>query len=146
MPLLKDGSKLFHMSSLSLAQSQVHCVKVLKEMYSTRVHMKKRPVSAAVVTHLLLFSHIWLFCDPMGCSPPGYSVHGIFQAKILEWVAISFSRRSSRTRDQTWVSCIDRQILYSWTTIGIKEVASPVSLNLNILWSKHYHEKHLYLN
>ena len=31
-------------------------------------------------------------CDPMDCSPPGSSVHGIFQARILEWVAISFSR------------------------------------------------------
>ena len=144
MPLLKDGSKLFHMSSLSLIQSQVHCVKVLKEMLVEEC-IWKRGQLVPRGTHLLLFSHIWLFCDPMGCSPPGYSVHGISQAKILEWVAISFSRRSSRTRDQTWVSCIDRQILYSWTTIGIKEVASPVSLNLNVLWSKHYHEKHLYL-
>ena len=39
-------------------------------------------------------------CDPMGCSPPGSSVHGILQARILEWVAISFSRGSSRPRDQ----------------------------------------------
>ena len=50
--------------------------------------------------------------DPMDCSPPGSSVHGIFQARILEWVAISFSRGSSRPRDQTWVSCIGGQILY----------------------------------
>ena len=45
-------------------------------------------------------------CDPMDCSPPGYSVHGIFQARILEWVAISFSRGSSRPRDQTCMSCV----------------------------------------
>ena len=38
-------------------------------------------------------------CDPMDCSLPGSSVHGIFQAEILEWVAISFSRGSSRPRD-----------------------------------------------
>ena len=37
-------------------------------------------------------------------SPPGSSVHGILQARILEWVAISFSRGSSQPRDQTWVS------------------------------------------
>ena len=43
--------------------------------------------------------------DPMDCSPPGSSVHGISQARILEWVVISFSRGSSRPRDQTWVSC-----------------------------------------
>ena len=40
------------------------------------------------------------------CSPPGSSVHGIFQARVLEWVAISFSRGSSRPRDWTRVSCI----------------------------------------
>ena len=38
-------------------------------------------------------------CDPMDCSLPGSSAHGILQARILEWVAISFSRRSSRPRD-----------------------------------------------
>ena len=38
-------------------------------------------------------------CDPMGCSLPGSSVHEILKARILEWVAISFSRRSSRPRD-----------------------------------------------
>ena len=52
----------------------------------------------------------------MDWSPPGSSVHGILQARILEWVAISFSRRSSRPRDQTSISCIGRQILYHWAT------------------------------
>ena len=41
------------------------------------------------------------FCDPVNCSPPGSSVHGILQARILEWVVISFSRESSPPRDQT---------------------------------------------
>ena len=45
-------------------------------------------------------------CDPMDCSPPGSSVHGIFQPRILEWVAISFSRGSSWPRDRTRVSHI----------------------------------------
>ena len=58
----------------------------------------------------------------MDCSPPGSSVHGIFQARILEWVIISFSRRSSPPRDQTWISCLAgsllhfRRILYCWAT------------------------------
>ena len=43
-------------------------------------------------------------CDSMDCSPPGSSVHGILQARILEWVAISSSRGSSQPRDQTCVS------------------------------------------
>ena len=52
-------------------------------------------------------------CDPMDCSLQGYSVHWIFQTRVLEWVAISFSRGSSRPRDQTQVSCIaGRQTLY----------------------------------
>ena len=45
-------------------------------------------------------------CDPMEYSPPGSSVHGISQARILEWVAISFSRGSSRLRNRTSVSCV----------------------------------------
>ena len=54
-------------------------------------------------------------CDPMGCSPPGSTVHGILQARILEWVDIPFSRGSSRLGDWTWISagllhCM--QILY----------------------------------
>ena len=53
-------------------------------------------------------------CNPMDCSPPGSSVHGIFQARILKQSAISFSRGLSWPRDQTWVfwvSCIGRPVL-----------------------------------
>ena len=55
-------------------------------------------------------------CDPMDCSPPGSSVHGILQARILEWAAISSSRRSSWPRKWTHISCLlhCRQILYHW--------------------------------
>ena len=52
--------------------------------------------------------------DLLDCSPPGSSVHGILRARILEWVAILFSRGSSWPRSQTRVSCIGRQILYPW--------------------------------
>ena len=45
-------------------------------------------------------------CNSVDCSPPGSSVHGILQARILEWVTIPFSRGSSRLRNQTQVSCI----------------------------------------
>ena len=45
-------------------------------------------------------------CDTVDYSPPGSSVHGVFQVKTLEWVAISSSRGSSRLRDQTLVSCV----------------------------------------
>ena len=55
-------------------------------------------------------------CDSMDFSPPGSSVHGILQAKILEWVAIPFSRGSSQTRDQTRVSHIASGLLTIWAT------------------------------
>ena len=50
--------------------------------------------------------------DPIDCGVPGSSVHGIFQATVLEWIAISFSRGSSRPRDQTQVSrIVDRRFI-----------------------------------
>ena len=56
-------------------------------------------------------SHVSLFCDSMDCRLPGFSVHRIFQARILEWVVASYSRGSSQPRDGTHVSCIGRRIL-----------------------------------
>ena len=58
----------------------------------------------------------------MDCSQPGSSVHGILQARILEWVAISFSRGSSQPRDGSWVSCIAGSFFSIWAT---KEVSWP---------------------
>ena len=55
-------------------------------------------------------------CDPMDCNLPGSSVHEILQARILEWVAIPFSRRSSRPRDQTQASCIAGRFFMVWVT------------------------------
>ena len=62
---------------------------------------------------------VYLSCptlsDLMDCSPPGFSVHGIFHARILEWVAVSFSRDPCQPRDRTCISgisSIGRQILY----------------------------------
>ena len=52
----------------------------------------------------------------MDCSPPGPSVHGIFQARVVEWVAISFSRVSSQPRGQTRVSCIASRRFTVWAT------------------------------
>ena len=59
-----------------------------------------------------VLSHVWLFCDRMDGSPPGFSVHGVFQARILESVAILYFRRSSRPRDWTWVSHIAGRFFY----------------------------------
>ena len=61
-------------------------------------------------------SCVWLFRNPIGCSPKGSSVHGILQARILEWVAISLSRGFFRPRDQIQVSCIVGRFFIIWAT------------------------------
>ena len=65
----------------------------------------------------------------MDCSLPGSSVHGIFQARILEWVAISFSRRSSRPRDWTQVFCVVGRRFTVWAT-----GKSKVLVGFQITW------------
>ena len=70
-----------------------------------------------------LLSHVWLFVipwtvlhqAPMDCTPPGSSIYKIFQARMLGWVAIPFSRGTSQPRDQTWLSRIAGRFLHCWT-------------------------------
>ena len=57
-----------------------------------------------------------LFCGPMDCSLPGSSVHGISQARMLQWDVISFSRGSSQPRGQACTSCTGRRVLCHWAT------------------------------
>ena len=70
-------------------------------------------------------------CDPMDCSPPISTVHGILQAGILEWIAISYFRGSSQPKNLTHVSCFGRQILNQLFHLGrfqndsIKVLYSP---------------------
>ena len=82
-------------------------------------HLPWCPPTLNILTcvHAQLLPLCPTLCDPMDCSPPGSSFHGFLQARILEWVAVPFSRGSSRPRDQThvsYVSCIGRWILYHW--------------------------------
>ena len=90
-------------------------------------------VWAAMLTQLCL-----TLCDPTYCKPPGSSVRGIFQARIMEWVAILSSRRSSRPRDGTCFSCTGRQILYHWTTRKHSRKYTHIFKNNTsiILWAK----------
>ena len=71
------------------------------------------PIPGGLFQEPLSFVHGWLVAqscptlrDFMDCNPPGSSVHEILCGRILEWVAISYSRDSSRPREPTWVSCI----------------------------------------
>ena len=65
---------------------------------------------------MLIAQSYLTLCDFMDCSPPGSSVHGIFQSRILEWVSIPFSRGSHRPRDWTPVSCIAGRFFTIWAT------------------------------
>ena len=71
-------------------------------------------------------------CDPVDCSLPGPSVHGIFQGRILEWVAIFFSRRSSWPRDWTQVSLIVGRHFTIWATVVpiVTEFSEPLGTPL----------------
>ena len=68
----------------------------------------------------------------MDYSLPGSFVHGISQARILEWVAISFSRGSSWPRNRTQISCTGRQILYHWATR--EALFDPFWPSINMYW------------
>ena len=75
----------------------------------------------------------------MDCSLPGSSVHGIFWARILEWVAISFSRGSSWPRDRTCVAFFDRWVLYHWASWEVSLVIRDTfSLKSNQKENKNY--------
>ena len=89
---------------------------------------------------LSLFSRVWLY-GPMDCSPPGFSVHGILQARILEGVVKLSSRGSFWPRDQICISCTGRRVLYHkchlaiWATkkrekVKVLITAMPNSLQL----------------
>ena len=88
-----------------------HCLEILNsfEQGTLQFHFCTRPriyvVDSGCVCVFLVTQSCPTLCDPIDCSPPGSSVHGISQASMLKWVASPFSRRSSQCRGQTQVSC-----------------------------------------
>ena len=85
-------------------------------------------------------------CDPMDYSLPGFSVHGISQARILEWVAISFSRGSSQPRDRIQVSCIAGRCFTLWATMEAKYRIHTLSKRKDTHIKSHAKKKNLDLN
>ena len=75
---------------------------------------------------MLITQSCLTLCEPMDCSPPSSSVHEIFQTRILEWVAISFSRGSSQPRDQTQVFCTAGRFFTNWAT---REALGSITTN-----------------
>ena len=134
---------------LSLLPDQLLSSSIVKHFCS----QTSRGMCVCVHTHVRGHAQLCpTLCDPMDCSPPGSYVHGTFQARMLEWVAISFSRGSSQPRDRTrvgilisCVSCIGKQILYHCTTWKVpftgrqeaKRLTSVLYEQLNMQAKKH---------
>ena len=95
----------------------LHCRLMLYRMSHQGIPQRAMKVKVEVKSFLTL-------CDPMGCSLPGSSIRGIFQAKVLEWVAISFSRGSSQPRNQTQVSHIAGIFFYDLSHQGTYPLAN----------------------
>ena len=95
-----------------------------------------------ILRHLCMLSHfspVWFFCDPVDCSLPGSSVHGILQAKILEWVAMPSSRGSSWPRDWSLishVSCIGRWVLYHYCHLASLSLYLAKTVNTSSTFRK----------
>ena len=104
-----------------------HCRQILYHLYheGSPIIPTEGKEKSAGVSKSSAFLHISqsvpLTLQPHGCSPPGSSAHGVLQARILEQVAISFSRESSRPRNRTQVSCIGRQIRYQLSLLATRE-------------------------
>ena len=82
-----------------------------------------------------------ILCDPMDCSPLGSSVHGILQARILEWIAIPFSRVFAWPRDQTLVFCTAGRFFTGWVT---REAPSGSLLVIYFIYSSELHHSCLW--
>ena len=85
-------------------------------IFGTYHHMQLHSSLHICTTYKSEVTFCQTLCDPMDCNLSGFSDHGIFQAKILEWVAIFFSRGSSRPRGWTRVSCIADRRFTIWAT------------------------------
>ena len=88
---------------------------------------------SSLVSTCMLNRPIVFNCDAMDCSLPDSSVHGMFKTRILEWVAISFSRGSSWPRDWTHISCNGRCFLSHWATW---EALSPRGFRSYCTWDQ----------
>ena len=135
IPWTEEPGGLQSMGSLGVGHDWVSNTLRQTQLYLLSQCFSKVSELQVLVTQLCL-----TVCDPMDYSPPGFSVHGILQARILEWVAIPFSRGSSLCRDQTQVSCIAGRCFTVWAP-GKSETALLLrSENLReINWWAHGH-------
>ena len=113
---------------------------------SYRLGVKSKEVKWSEVAQLCL-----TLGDPMDYNPPGSSIRGIFEARVLEWVAIFFSRGSSQPRDQTQVSGIAGRHFILWATrVEGRPDSKCVVLGMRqyenmFIWTERFYESHLHV-
>ena len=121
----------YHLKAISMAKiRKLDNSRVGKMQAATRIinwYSHSNKLYTACCCCLVIKSCLTL-CYPADWSPPGSSVHGIFQVRILEWVAISFSRGSSWLRFQTHISCIGRWIHYHWATSTTQQIDPQIHI------------------
>ena len=120
LPLPVSYKLLFHTSSVNVNELAIQRADITSQILCLSPHFKSESEVAQSCPTL---------CDPIDCSLPGSSVHGIFQAIVLEWIAISFSRGSSQPRARTRVSWIVDRRFTVWATreVNLTSKLPPVA-------------------
>ena len=120
LPLPVSYELLFHTSSVNVNELAIQRADITSQILCLSPHFKSGSEVAQSCPTL---------CDPIDCSLPGSSVHGIFQTIVLEWIAISFSRGSSQPRARTRVSCIVDRRFTVWATreVNLTSKLPPVA-------------------
>ena len=106
--------RLMFIESVMPSSHLILCRLVFSLKVMSTVNQSHDYTHSTACVHAQLCQPCPALSDPLDCSPPGPSVHGTSQARILEWMVISFSRGSSRPRDRTPISCIVGRFLYHW--------------------------------
>ena len=111
-----DSIDLKEMLSFKYVCQESVCKIVEKIHTHTHTHTHTGNIYVYIIMCVLVAQSFPTLCYPMDYSPPGFSVHRILQARILEWIAIPFSRGSSLPRDRILVSCIAGRFFIVWAT------------------------------
>ena len=119
------------LSPLPASLSTVCSPNTIHNSWVQNMHsIKLKQTDKMLWNEVLVTQSCLTLCNPMDCSPPGSAVHGILQERILEWVAIPFSREFSWHRVRTWVSCLAGRFFTIWAHHGSPDLKS---CNFNLL-------------
>ena len=130
-----------HAAAVGAASSEVAVAAVAKMISPLTTSLPYSPHWNCYATLCSDAQSCLSLCDPLDCSLPGSSLHGIFQARILEWVAISFSKGSSPPRDQTWVFCVAGGFFTNWAireahwNLRLVQMTGQVYIWVCVRWS-----------